>query len=72
MTVGQLRKLIQDIPDDTPIVAPYVDHSLLPVQCAMGTGLFAGVWTRDYGEEATPEKVHGKRTAVLIVGSDWT
>lgn len=27
MTVGQLRKFIKDIPEDTPVVVPGYDHS---------------------------------------------
>jgi len=73
MTIGRLRKEIEGLADDVVIVAPSTDHSLMEVECSAATGLKHGhVWTRDYGEDMTPESEHGKRLPVLVVCSNWT
>lgn len=70
MTVGQLRKLIEGMPDGAKVLAPTRDHSYAEPRASRGTALYdrkAG-WTEDHGEESTPEAEYGKRLDVLIVG----
>jgi hypothetical protein len=69
MTVGDLKKLIQDVPDNVPILVPGEDHSLREVDPQVGTALKESrySWTEDFGEEYTPEATCGKRTVALII-----
>ncbi len=67
-TVGELKKLIENIPDNTVILSPADDHNFDRVGLSIGTALYGShIWTEDHGE-ATPEKEFGKRYDVLIVG----
>jgi len=69
MTVGELKKLIEKMPDDTPILVPGDDHSYRAATASNCTALLErrNQWTEDYGEEMTPEKEYGKRVKALIV-----
>lgn len=71
MTVGELKELLADQPDELPILIPGSDHSYYEATARVGTALLEdasrGQWTEDYGEETTPEATYGTRLAVLIV-----
>ncbi len=69
MTVGELKKLISEVPDEVKILNPSTDHSLVEVDLVLSTALKSDEWnyTEDYGEEMTPEKDYGKRVQALVV-----
>jgi hypothetical protein len=70
-TVGELRALIANLADETPIVTPVSDHNYCYAALTLGTALFGkdeDEITEDYGEKDTPEAEHGQRRQVLIVG----
>ena len=69
MNVKELRKLLENEPDDAVILCPASDHNYRIANVSLDTALKDkdGNWTEDYGEEATPQKVYGKRLKVLIV-----
>lgn len=56
MTVAQLKKLIENAPDDAILLAPGSDHSLRTVHATIGTALQESRtdWTEDHGEAVTP------------------
>jgi len=68
--VGNLKKLIQSLPDDMEIVSPGRDHSYDEIDCVVVSALKDKYrnYTEDYGEEATPEAQYGKRVNVLCCG----
>ena len=69
MTVGDLRKLIRDVPDAAPVLCPGRDHSYREAAAGVTTALCHGhEWTEDYGEESTPEADYGKRVLVVVIG----
>lgn len=69
MTVGQLRKIIEKLPDDTRVLAPSADHSFHDVDASASTALYdrRSGWTEDYGEDQTPEAEFGERRSVLVI-----
>jgi len=70
LTVAHLRKLIENLPDDTRVLRPARDHSYEPASGSTGTALYdaeSRIWTEDYGEDSTPEAEYGKRHKVLII-----
>lgn len=70
MNVGALRKLMEGLPDDAPVLTTGSDHSYRAVEAEATTALQDeqhGDWTEDYGEDVTSEKEFGKRRKVLIV-----
>lgn len=71
MKVGDLRKLIEGVPDDACVVVPAPDHSYREAHCQLTTGLRAGrsEWTEDHGELVTPEAEYGKRLPILLIGA---
>ena len=71
MKVRDLKKLLENAPDDAPVMVPAYDHSYREAHCQMTTGLMEGCnqWTEDYGEETTPEAEYGKRLPILLVGA---
>lgn len=71
MIVKDLKKLLENAPDDAPVMVPGYDHGYREVHCQMTTGLMEGrnQWTEDYGEETTPEAKYGKRLPILLVGA---
>lgn len=68
-TVGALRKALEKLPDDTPVITPGGDHSYYLTSGHATTALVNrnGEWTEDYGEEDTPEAEFGKRVKVFVV-----
>lgn len=70
MRVGDLKRLLADLPDDTPLLRPAGDHGYREAAVSVGTALREGrgQWCEDHGEALTPEAVHGPRATVLIVG----
>ena len=70
LTVGDLRRLIAELPDHVPVVVPCNDHGYRVPKAAVGNALFDALskkWTEDYGEASTPEAEYGKRIQVLII-----
>jgi hypothetical protein len=68
-TVGDLKKLLADVPDNTPVIGHMSDHTYFPAQLVFATALYEGhgSWCQDYGQKCTPEPAYGKRMSVLIV-----
>lgn len=68
-TVGQLRAIIRDLPDNTPVLCAFADHRYRQVEINPGTALYGKDygWVEDHGEELTPEESEGKRVEVLII-----
>lgn len=70
MNVGQLRKVIADLSDDTIILRSGQDHSQFTPRISAGTTLFdseSRTYTEDFGEQYSPEAEYGKRITALIV-----
>lgn len=68
MNVGQLRELIKNLPDTTPILQVSSDHSYTGVSAEVTTALHGnGFWTEDHGEGVTPEAEYGKRFQILLI-----
>lgn len=69
MNVGQLKKLIADLPDDVKVVVPFEDHNYREPRAEVTTALHhrRDGWTEDHGEEYTPERQYGKRQKVVLV-----
>lgn len=68
LTLADFKKMIKDLPDDTILVCPGMDHSFTVPEVKKSTALFTSKEiTEDYGEELTPESVYGKRKQVLII-----
>lgn len=69
MTVGQLKKLLAELPDNTPVLVPAPDHSYRDrVSAGAITALYAVEgWSEDHGEDVTPEAEYGKRYTVFVV-----
>lgn len=69
VTVGDLRRLLENVPDDVPVLTPGPDHSYFGASARLSSALLeeGGTWTEDYGEETTPEKVYGKRLQAIII-----
>ena len=67
---GDLKKILADVPDNTPVIGHMYDHTYSPAQLVFATALYEGnlSWGQDGGEGSTPEGPHyGKRMPVLIV-----
>jgi hypothetical protein len=71
MNVRDLKKLLENAPDDALVMVPGHDHSYREAHCELTTGLKEGrnQWTEDYGEETTPEAEYGKRLPILLIGA---
>lgn len=71
MNVKDLKKLLENAPDDAPVMVPSYDHSYREARCQLTTGLMEGrnQWTEDLGEDTTPEAEYGKRLPILLVGA---
>lgn len=69
MNAGDLKKLLADVPDDTPVIGRENDHTYYPVWITLATALREGPgqWGEDFGEDLTPEDKFGERVPVLIV-----
>jgi hypothetical protein len=67
MKVGQLRKLLENLPDDVSVLVPGHDHSYYEAHCKIGNALFDRKmgWTEDH---ESPDKQWGTRLKVIIVG----
>lgn len=72
MNIGQLKKWLENVPDDTILVVPVGDHGYKEVDAGLTTGLrnHENEWTEDFGEDITPEKEYGKRLMIVVVGED--
>ena len=66
-TVGKLRKLIENVPDDTIVLTHGYDHSYDSVDIRLSTSLFDGVYEEDFGEQFTPETEDKKRVQILLI-----
>lgn len=68
MNVGQLKKWLENVPDDTILVVPADDHGYREVDIGLTTGLrdHRHEWTQDHGEDITPEKKYGKRFMIAV------
>lgn len=74
VTVGSLRAWLaklENVPDDTKVIAPAPDHSYRGVRVRKTTALYLEAedcWTEDHGEELTPAgEEFGQRVTVLVV-----
>jgi hypothetical protein len=69
MTIGGLRRLIQELPDNTPVLVPGPTHDYHPVDAKVRTVMRGDrVWSEDHGQEFTPEGAeYGKRVRALII-----
>lgn len=68
-TVGKLKQLLEQLPDDAIILQAGYDHSLEPVQFSIGTALqeSRNQYCEDFGESLTPESEYGTRVVALLV-----
>ena len=68
--VGELRRLIQGLADDVPLVRSTSDHGYVVTNVQVATALRdrRGEFTEDHGEEITPEATYGKRMTVVVTG----
>lgn len=67
--VGELRRLIEGVPDNVPLVSSAYDHEYRGANADLRTALKGkGTLTEDHGEEITPESEWGERVQVLFVG----
>lgn len=69
MNVGELKKTLENVPDDVPVLTSGRDHSYREVSALVGSALLedGGTWTEDYGEEMTPEADFGRRLQAVII-----
>lgn len=69
MNLGELRAIIDKMPDQIEVVVPGEDHSYSKATCLITTGLRdkKGHWTEDYGD-ITPESTYGKRLPIILIG----
>lgn len=70
-TVGQLKKLLQDVPDDTLVVVPASDHSYREVSASVTTAILDARYdhlSEDFGGGYEPEHDDWKRINVVLVG----
>ena len=69
MNVGELKKIIADLPDDIPVLVPSADHSYLDVEIEVSTAIHSSSgfpeWSKDYGEET--KRIFDKRENVVII-----
>ena len=67
-TAGKLKKLLENVSDDTPVLIPGNNHDYYDAYGEITTALkLKHEWTEDFGELDTPEAVYGKRTPVLVL-----
>lgn len=67
-TAGELRKLLEGIPDDTKILVPGCDHSYRPGTIVFGEAVYSDKynhWSESY--KSVPLQRGEKRINVLIV-----
>lgn len=69
MKAGELKKLLENVPDGVPVLTSGFDHSYVEVSARVGSALLerGGTWTEDYGEKVTPEAVYGRRLQAVII-----
>jgi hypothetical protein len=70
MTAGDLKRLLKDVPDDTPVLTPGQDHSYMVPTAGEAFALLENGkhWTEYYDETYTPETKWDKKFKVFIVG----
>lgn len=70
MTIKDLKKLIDKLPDNMPVLVPSHDHSYRGRLYGFATTAMRdefGDWTEDHGPEYTSEEDYGKRTKVFVI-----
>lgn len=69
MKAGQLKQLLADVPDETPIIGHPYDHTYREVRLTVAEALYEGRgrWCVDHGEDVTPEAEYGKRMTAIFV-----
>lgn len=70
MNVGELKKFLKDISDDTQIMTPIYDHQFGTADVRCATALYNSrdrEYIEDYGEEITSEKEYGKRIDIIVI-----
>lgn len=70
LTKARLIKLINEFPDDIPIIAPGMDHTYEHLSIQASTALFDcknNIINEDFGEGLTPEDKYGVRKNVIIL-----
>lgn len=67
LTVGELRKKLEGVPDDVRVLHPGSDHSYRETQAIDTTALYVGghQWTEDHGR--IPGRDFGKRLRVIVI-----
>ena len=67
MKALQLKKLLENVPDDTPILIPSIDHSYYEAHCRIETALYDKKmgWTEFY---ENPDKKWGVSLKAIIIG----
>ena len=70
MTVGDLRKAIDGLGDDVPVLVPGLDHSYRPARGRSGTAIFEKEWgwSEDFGDMNPTEITEAMRKQALIIG----
>lgn len=73
LTVGKLKKILEQMPNDALVVRPNFDHSYINVHAEETTALVEnasyGLYTEDHGEEYySPEEAENlTRIKVLVI-----
>ncbi len=69
MKVSDLKRLLQNAPDDALVMVSTNDHGYREAHCEFTTGMMKmrNQWTEDHGEDTTPEAEYGKRLPILLV-----
>ena len=67
MKVGELKKLLENVPDDVDILVPGKIYSYKEAHCKIGNALFTKEmgWTKNY---ENPDERWGTLLKVIIVG----
>ena len=69
ITVGDLKKLLADVPDGAVLLCPASDHEYQPASVDVTTALHDAehhCWTEDHGEDVTSEAEYGKRKPAVV------
>lgn len=71
MKVRDLKKLLENAPDEAPVMVPAPDHNYREAHCLLTIGLMDdhNNWAEDCGEETTLGVEYGKRLPILLIGA---
>ena len=68
MNVGKLKKLLENVPDNTVVLIPGIDHDYYEASGEFTTALKNNrTWNEDWGDNNTPEIEYGKRLPAFVI-----